>query len=251
MISIDFTDKTALITGSSQGIGQATAERFHAAGANVVVNFVSDDKGNNRERAETIVDRLGAARAIAVEADVRDRDSVAKCMETAKAKFGSIDFVINNAGIIRDKSFAKMTDEQWQDVIDINLTGVYNVCRAGVEHISDNGSIVNLSSIAAFLGAYGQANYASAKSGVIGLTRVLARELSKRGIRVNAVAPGVVDTDMVKTIPEQVLAQMLTQVPLGRCAEPREIADTIIFLCSDLASYITGQTIHVNGGWCG
>ena len=251
MISIDFTGKTALITGASQGIGQATAERFHEAGANVAVNFVEEGAGRNRQLAEAIVQRFGTQCSIAVEADVRNRESLSNCFEAIKEKFGAIDIVINNAGIIRDKSFAKMTDDQWQDVIDINLTGVYNVCREAVERISEGGSIVNLSSIAAFLGAYGQANYASAKSGVVGLTKVLARELAKRNVRVNAVAPGVVKTDMVKTIPDDILSAMLTQVPLGRCAEPEEIANTILFLCSDLASYISGQTIHVNGGWCG
>jgi len=137
----------------------------------------------------------------------------------------------------------------WQEVIDTNLTGVFNVCKSASASISDGGRIVSLSSVAAFLGFFGQANYAAAKAGVVGLTKVLSRELARRNVTVNAVAPGVVLTEMGKSIPDESRAEMLKQIPLGRFAEPREVADVVLFLCSDMASYVTGQTIHVNGGW--
>ena len=141
--------------------------------------------------------------------------------------------------------------EDWQAVIDTNLTGVYNVSKAAMESLSDGGRIINLASVSAVVGFFGQSNYAAAKAGVMGLTRVLSRELAKRRITVNAVAPGVVLTEMGETIPEQTRADMLKSIPLGRCGEPEEIAGVILFLCSELASYVTGQVIHVNGGWWG
>ena len=157
--------------------------------------------------------------------------------------------MVNNAGIIRDRSFKKMSQTEWQDVIDTNLTGVFNGCKAVVESLSENGAIVNVASLSAVTGFFGQANYASAKAGVMTLTKVLSKELARKNIRVNAVAPGVVDTEMGQSIPEENRKIMLANVPLGRFAEPREIGDVILFLCSDLATYVTGQTIHINGGW--
>jgi 3-oxoacyl-[acyl-carrier protein] reductase len=157
--------------------------------------------------------------------------------------------VVNNAGITRDRTVQKMSPQEWQQVIDTNLTGVFNVCQQAALRLTDGGRIVSLSSIAAVMGSFGQANYASAKAGVISLTKVLSRELAKRRITVNAVAPGVVLTEMGKSIPDDVQRQMLEQIPLGRFGEPSEVASVVLFLCSDLSSYVTGQTIHVNGGW--
>jgi len=157
--------------------------------------------------------------------------------------------VVNNAGILRDRSIKKMTPAEWKDVIDTNLTGAFNVCKSAAEKIGDGGRIVNVSSIAAFHGFFGQCNYAAAKGGIASLTKVLCRELAKRNITVNAVAPGVVLTEMGKTIPEAVRQEMLKSIPLGRFGEPEEIANVILFLCSDLSAYVTGQTIHVSGGW--
>jgi 3-oxoacyl-[acyl-carrier protein] reductase len=142
-----------------------------------------------------------------------------------------------------------MSDSEWQEVIDTNLTGVFHVCRAAAELISDGGRIVNMASISGVVGFYGQVNYSAAKAGVIAITKVLSKELAKRRITVNAVSPGVVLTEMGQTIPKEVQADMLKQIPLGRFAEPQEIAGVVLFLCSDLASYVTGQTLHVNGGW--
>jgi 3-oxoacyl-[acyl-carrier protein] reductase len=165
--------------------------------------------------------------------------------------FGAIDILVNNAAVLRDRSFAKMEPEEWQAVIDTNLTGVFTTSKACLPHLGAGARIINIASIVAVVGFFGQANYAAAKAGVIGLTKVMSRELGRKGITVNAVAPGVVLTEMGKSIPEDVRAEMLKQVPLGRFAEPAEIADAILFLASPLATYITGQTLHVNGGWVG
>ncbi|NNE93024.1 MAG: SDR family oxidoreductase, partial [Verrucomicrobiales bacterium] len=190
-------------------------------------------------------------RAEAIAGDVRNPDSVNSLLDQAGERFGEIDIVVNNAAILRDRTLQKMSDEEWSAVIETNLTGVFHVCRSAAERLPDGGRIVNLASISGVTGFFGQANYASAKAGVIGLTKTLSRELAKRNITVNAVAPGVALTEMGKSIPEAGREAMLTQIPLGRFAEPEEISNVILFLCSDLASYMTGQTIHVNGGWYG
>jgi len=250
MVTIDLTGKTALVTGAGQGLGQCTATTLHAAGANVIVNYFEDPAGQNRFRAEETVARLGE-RALALAADVRQVDQVHQMLDTAIARFGRLDCVINNAAILRDRTLRKMTDAEWQDVIDTNLTGVFHVCRAAGERIADGGRIVNMASISGVVGFYGQANYAAAKAGVIALTKVASKELARRQITVNAIAPGVILTEMGKTIPEEVRDGMIAQIPLARFGEPTDIANAILFLCSDLAAYITGQTLHVNGGWIG
>lgn len=250
MLSIDLTNQTAIITGAAQGLGLAAATALHAAGANVVLNYYPDPAGNEKAKAEQAAAALGT-RVIIHGADVRDQATVNAMFEEAKAHFGGVDILVNNAGILRDKTLKKITEAEWQDVIDTNLSGVFHGCKAAAELLNDGGRIVNLASISAVLGTFGQANYAAAKAGVIGLTKVTSRELAKRRITVNAVAPGVVLTEMGRAIPEQARAAMLTQIPLGRFAEPEEIASVILFLCSPLASYMTGQTLHVNGGWWG
>lgn len=248
MISIDLEGKTALVTGGGRGIGAETALLLAEAGANVAVNYFDDPDGRNRGPAEETAAKIGG-KALAVSADVRDFRAVEAMFDAAAARFGAVDVVVNNAAITRDHSIKKMTPEEWQAVIDTNLTGVFNVCRIAAEKIADGGRIVNLSSISGFTGFFGQANYAASKAGVSGLTKVLARELARRAVTVNAVAPGVVLTEMGKSIPEEIRRNMITSIPLGRFGEPAEISGVILFLVSDLASYITGQTIHVNGGW--
>ena len=188
---------------------------------------------------------------MAIAADVRDLAAVERMIDGAIDRFGGLDILVNNAGILRDKTLRKMAADDWQAVIDTNLTGVFNGCRAVCDRIGDGGRIVNISSISAAVGFYGQANYAAAKAGVVGLTKVVSRELAKRAITVNAVAPGVVLTDMGRTIPAESLDAMLEEIPLRRFGEPREIAEAILFLVSPMASYVTGQTLHVNGGWWG
>ena len=250
MMTIDLSGKTALITGGGQGLGAATARLLAQAGANVVVNYFADAAGVNRQRAEQTVQQIGPA-AAAIEADVRSLPQVTALIEQTVRRFGRLDIVVNNAGIVRDRTLRKLLPEDWQAVIDTNLTGVYNVCKAAVEVIADGGRIVNLASISAAVGFFGQTNYAAAKAGVTGITRVLSRELAKRRITVNAVAPGVVLTEMGQSIPEAMRADMLKAIPLGRFGEPEEVASVILFLVSDLAAYVTGQVIHVNGGWWG
>ena len=246
MITLDLKGKTAVVTGASQGLGAETAQVLHRAGANVVLNYFPF--GQNQANAEKLTAQLGD-RAVALGADVRKLAEVQALLEQARQKFGGLDIVVNNAGIIRDKTVRKMTADEWQAVLDTNLTGVFNVCKVAADALNDGGRIVNFASIAAVIGFFGQANYAAAKAGVSALTKVLSRELAKRQITVNAVAPGVVLTEMGKSIPDEVRAKILENIPLGRFGEPTEIANVVLFLCSDLATYVTGQTIHVNGGW--
>lgn len=248
MIPLDLAGKAAIVTGASQGIGAAIATLLHRAGAGVAITYWPDPAGENRANADRLAAELGAG-AIAIPGDVRDELAMSAMAGQAVARFGHIDILINNAGIVRDRSFRKMSLLEWQQVIDTNLTGAFTACKAVEPLLQAGGRIVSLASISAALGFFGQANYAAAKSGVIGLTRVLAREFAKRQITVNAIAPGVVMTDMARTIPEAERERMLSLVPLGRFGDPADIAGCVIFLCSDLASYITGQTIHVNGGW--
>lgn len=248
MKAIDLSGKVALVTGASQGLGSATTRALHAAGATVVINFFTDPDKVNEARAQVLAAELGE-RSLFVGADVRDPGAVDRMFEAVRASLGGIDIVVNNAAVLRDRTIRNMTDEDWQAVIDTNLTGVFHMNRAAARHLRDDGRIVSMASIAATVGFFGQANYAAAKAGVAAMTRVLSRELARRRITVNAVAPGVVLTEMGKSIPEGVRESMLAQIPLGRFGEPDEIANVILFLCSPLASYITGQTLHVNGGW--
>lgn len=248
MSTIEFNGKTAVITGASQGLGRATTQRLHASGANVVINFFHDEGGVNEANAREFAESLGE-RASIVAGDVRSLEQMNGLMASATERFGGLDIVVCNAGIIRDRSVKKMSEGEWQDVVDTNLTGVYHATKAAAAALNDGGCIVNLASLSAAIGFFGQANYAAAKAGVIALTKVLSRELARRNIRVNAVAPGVVLTEMGESIPQESRDWMISQIPLGRFGEPSEIADVIAFLASDMASYITGQTIHTNGGW--
>lgn len=248
MIKIDLSDRTALVTGGSQGIGSYCCQRLDQAGANIIVNYFDEGGGVNLKKAKDTAEKLNN-KSLVFEADVRDYQGVGSMFEAAINKFGAIDIVVNNAGIIRDKTIKKMDLQTWQDVIDTNLTGTYNVCHHASNMMADGGRIINFSSISAFAGFFGQSNYAASKAGIAAITRVLSKELAKRGIIVNCIAPGVVLTDMGRTIPEEIREEMLKSIPLGRFGKPEEIADIVLLLSSDLVSYITGQTIHVNGGW--
>ena len=250
MRKIDLSGKTAIVTGSGQGIGLATATSLHQAGANVVINYFDDPDGHNKEIASAAVSGLGE-RCISAAADVRHPDQLTQMCESAAKEFGGLDILVNNAGILRDRSFKKMSQSEWSDVIDTNLTGVFNSCKAAIDHLNDGAAIINVASLAAVTGFFGQSNYASAKAGVVALTKVLSKELARQNIRVNAIAPGVVDTEMGKSIPEENRQAMIKMIPLARFGEPSEIADVVLFLASDLSSYVTGQTIHINGGWWG
>lgn len=252
MISIDFSFKNALITGASQGIGAETARAFHRAGAKVFINHPGTP-GTTAD-AELLAAELNAARAgsaAAVAGDVSKPDQVQAMMARLKSEHDGIDFLINNAAIIRDRTISKMSLEEWDAVMAVNLNGVFFCSKYALEIMRDGGAIVSFGSIAAIQGFFGQANYASAKAGVQAMMRVLSRECARRNIRANAIAPGVIDTSMAATIPESVRQEMMKNIPLGRFGETSEVANVILFLCSPLASYITGQTIEINGGWRG
>ncbi len=238
------------MTGGGQGLGLATARMLHSAGANVAISWFRDAENHNEQVANAASDEMGE-RCLAVEGDVRSRTSIASMFENLADRFGGLDIVVNNAAILNDRSFAKMTDDDWQSVIDTNLSGLFNVCKEAMPRLADGGRIVNMASISGVLGFFGQVNYSAAKAGVIGFTKALSKEAAKRSITVNAVAPGVVLTEMGKTIPPAARDAMLSQIPLARFGEADEGAGAIAFLCSPLADYITGQTLHVNGGWIG
>jgi 3-oxoacyl-[acyl-carrier protein] reductase len=257
-MGIDLSGKTAIVTGGGQGLGAATAQCLAEAGAAVVITYFEDagdetsgaTGGVNRLRAEETASRIGN-RSAACEADVRDPAAVHGVFDEVGKRYGGVDILINNAGIHRDRTIKKMSQDEWQQVIDTNLTGTFNMCREASRAMRDGGRIVNVSSLSGVIGLFGQTNYAASKAGVIGLTRSLSRELARRNILVNAVAPGVVLTQMGLSIPAGVRESMLRNIPMGRFGEPVEIGRVILFLCSNYASYITGQVIHVNGGWIG
>lgn len=230
-----------LITGGTRGIGRAIAEAFKGAGATVYIT------GTNRERTEAAAKELGVN---GVKMDVTDREEVKRVVNEIIEKEGKIDILINNAGITKDTLFLRMKDEDWDAVINTNLNGVYNVTRAVVPAMvkKRKGVIINISSVVGFTGNVGQVNYSATKSALIGFTKSLAKELGGRNIRVVAVAPGYITTDMTKTIPEKIKEELIKSIPLKREGEPREVADVCLFLASNMASYITGTTIHVNGG---
>ncbi len=251
-IAIDLKGKTALITGASQGIGAQIARTFHQAGAHVIINHLGTP-GTTAD-AQAIADELNLHRtdsASIIAADVSKADQVQSMMGEVQASQGGLDFLINNAAIIKDRTIAKMSYEEWDAVIDVNLSGVFYCCKHALEIMREGGAIVSLGSIAAIQGFFGQANYAAAKSGVQAMMRVLSREAARKNIRANAIAPGVIDTSMAATIPEAVRAEMLKNVPLNRFGTTEEVASVVLFLCSPLASYVTGQTIEINGGWRG
>ncbi|ALS78254.1 3-oxoacyl-[acyl-carrier-protein] reductase [Planococcus kocurii] len=239
--------KTAIITGGSRGIGAEIARKFAADGAKVVVNY-----SGSQEKAEAVVADIEAngGTAIAVKANVSDAESVKAMVDETMKTFGSVDILVNNAGITRDNLMMRMKDDEWDDVININLKGVFICTKAVTRQMMKqrSGRIVNIASIVGVMGNAGQANYVAAKAGVIGLTKTTARELASRGITANAVAPGFITTDMTEKLSEDVQKAMMGQIPLGRFGAPEDVAKAALFLASDDASYMTGQTLHLDGG---
>lgn len=241
------TNKTAVVTGASRGIGRSIAIDLAKSGANVVVNY-----SGNEAKANEVVDEIKALgqQAFAVKADVSNAEEVQSMMKQAIDTFGSIDILVNNAGITKDNLLMRMKENEWDDVININLKGVFNCTKAVTRQMMKqrNGRIINLASVVGVCGNPGQANYVAAKAGVIGLTKTTAKELATRHITVNAVAPGFISTDMTDKLDENVQTEMLKQIPLARFGAPEDISNVVVFLASEGAGYITGQTIQVDGG---
>jgi len=230
--------KTALVTGASRGIGRAIASELAVAGAAVVVGYRSGE-----DEAESLATELGGR---AIQADVSDPDEAKRLIEEA----GELDILVNNAGLTRDGVLARMSDEDWRVVLETNLSSVFYTCRAVTRSMMRKraGAIVNVSSIVGVHGNWGQANYAASKAGIIGFTKSLARELGSRNVRANVVAPGYVRTRLTNVLPEQATQAMLGATPLGRLGEPGDVAGAVRFLCSDEASFITGEVLLVDGG---
>lgn len=239
--------KSALVTGASRGIGRSIALQLAEEGYNVAVNYAG-----SKEKAEAVVEEIKAKGidSFAIQANVADADEVKAMIKEVVSQFGSLDVLVNNAGITRDNLLMRMKEQEWDDVIDTNLKGVFNCIQKATPQMlrQRSGAIINLSSVVGAVGNPGQANYVATKAGVIGLTKSAARELASRGITVNAVAPGFIVSDMTDALSDELKEQMLTQIPLARFGQDTDIANTVAFLASDKAKYITGQTIHVNGG---
>jgi len=239
-------NKVAIITGGAQGIGKAAVKRFAEEGAIVIIWDVNEEKASSTiNEFRNISDKISFQKV-----DVTKLESVTEAAKQIIEKHQKIDILINNAGITRDASFLKITSEQWQQVIDVNLTGVFNCTKAVAPFMVEKlyGKIVNTSSVVGLYGNFGQTNYVATKSGIIGMTKVWARELGRKGINVNAVAPGFIATEMVSTVPEKVLDMLKERTPLGRLGEPEDIANAYLFLASDEAKFINGAVLSVDGG---
>jgi len=236
-------DRVALVTGANGGIGSATALKLGMNGFKVILNYHV-----NKDNAVEIASSLGVENTLLIEADITNIETVNEMVSKTLEKFGRIDVLVNNAGITRDRTFVKMSKEEWDEVINVNLNGVFNVTKAviGIMIEQGSGTIINISSIVGEIGNFGQTNYSASKAALIGFTKSLAKEVARKGIRVNAIAPGFVDTEMTRKIPENVKNKILEQIPMGRFATPEEVADAVLFLCN--AGYITGTVIDVNGG---
>ena len=239
----DLTGKTALVTGASGGIGEAIARALHAQGATVVLH------GTRAEKLEALQKDLGA-RAFALAVDLSDRDAVAGLVDAASALAGPISILINNAGITRDGLLMRMKDDDWDSVLEVNVTASMSLCRAAMRGMmkARTGRIISISSVVGVTGNAGQTNYAASKAGMIGFSKSLAAEVASRGLTVNVVAPGFIETPMTDVLDESQKFALLTRVPAGRLGHANEIAATVAFLASDEAAYITGATLHVNGG---
>jgi 3-oxoacyl-[acyl-carrier protein] reductase len=244
---LDFSGKVVLVTGSSRGLGAEMIKAFGARGAQCVVNYVADPDGTNKTDATNVAAAL--REPLVIECDVTKPDQVEAMMKTIGEKFGGLDILINNSGIIRDRTIKKQTLEEFESVVRVNLAGTFNVTQKAAAILRQNGRIVNLSSVSGQMGLFGQANYSSSKAAIIALTKVSAREFARQNITVNAIAPGFIDVGMSKGMPDEVTANFIKQIPLGRLGDAENIVDAALFLSSPMASYITGHVLNVNGGF--
>lgn len=237
--------KRAIVTGAGRGIGRAVALRLAEEGAAVVANDIS------QEALSQVVKEIEAlgGRAVGVPADVGDPEEAQRLIETALSDLGGLEILVNVAGINRDAMLHKMTRQQWDEVLRVNLTGTFNTTQAAAIHMRETGygRIINISSMS-WLGNIGQANYAASKAGVVGLSKTAARELAKKGVTVNVICPGFIDTDMTRGVPEKIWNLMVEKIPAGRAGDPRDVANVVAFLASDDAGYVTGEVINVSGG---
>ena len=239
----DLTGKCALVTGASGGIGEAVAESLHGQGATVALS------GTRREKLEEVAARIGS-RVHVLPCDLRDRAKVSALVGQAEAEMGQLDILVNNAGVTKDNLFMRMKDEEWDEVIAINLTSVFVLCRSALRNMMRRraGRIINIASISGVIGNPGQANYAASKAGLVGMTKSLAREVASRGITANCIAPGFIDTPMTHGLNEKQTEAIASNIPAGILGKPGDIAAGVVFLASNEARYITGETLHINGG---
>jgi 3-oxoacyl-[acyl-carrier protein] reductase len=245
--SLDFAGKVVLVTGSSRGIGAEMIKAFGKRGAQCVVNYVADAQGQNETDATNVANEL--KEPLVVECDVTGPGQVEAMMKRIQDRHGGLDILVNNSGIIADRTIKKMSMEEFESVVRVNLIGTFTVTQKAAAILRSGGRIVNLSSVSGQIGLFGQANYSSSKAGIIALTKVSAREFARQNITVNAIAPGFVDVGMSKGMSEEVTANFVKQIPLGRLGEVNEIVDAALFLTSPMASYITGHVLNVNGGF--
>jgi 3-oxoacyl-[acyl-carrier protein] reductase len=244
---LDFTGKVVLVTGSSRGIGAEMIKAFGKRGAACVVNYFTDPQGQNKPDAEKVAKELKDP--LLIDCDVTQPQQVEAMMKQIQDRHGGLDILVNNSGIIRDRTIRKMSLEEFESIVRVNLTGTFNVTQKAMSILRNGGRIVNLSSVSGQMGLFGQANYSSSKAAIIALTKVSARELARQNITVNAIAPGFIDVGMSKGMPDEVTENFKKQIPLGRLGDVREIVDAALFLASPMANYITGQVLNVNGGF--
>jgi len=247
MPDIDFSGKVVLVTGSSRGIGAEMLTAFGTRGAKCVVNYIADPGNQNKTDADTVARQL--TEPLVIECDVTQPDQVEGMIKQIQERHGGLDILVNNSGIIADRTIKKMSTDQFENVIRVNLIGTFTVTQKASAILRQGGRIVNLSSVSGQMGLFGQANYASSKAAIIALTKVSAREFARQGITVNAIAPGFIDVGMSKGMPDEVTQNFVKQIPLGRLGDAREIVDAALFLASPMASYITGHVLNVNGGF--
>jgi 3-oxoacyl-[acyl-carrier protein] reductase len=244
---LDFSGKVILVTGSSRGIGAEMIKAFGAHGAQCVVNYVADTQGQNKTDAMNVAKELIGP--LVIECDVTQPQQVEEMMKQIQDRHGGLDILINNSGIIGDRTIRKMSLDDFESVVRVNLSGTFTVAQKAGAILRNGGRIINMSSVSGQMGLFGQANYSSSKAGIIALTKVSAREFARQNITVNAIAPGFIDVGMSKDVPQEAMQSFIKQIPLGRLGDVSEIVNAALFLASPMASYTTGHVLNVNGGF--